>query len=473
MKPILTVARHEWRRIWRDRALPLALAGFSLLMVVALVASVDRARGRLNDERVTTGEVQTGMAARRKAVEGADRTGAQPFGDIRRLNGVRQRPVLDTGPQGFLAAGSAETLPQRASFLPLMGRWSIFDDARADFDNPEVSALGRLDPAAVVVFLLPLLVLAVTCDAWVTEREIGTEALLFAQPIRRWDVWCGKVCIHAGLPVGGAAVVAGLLTIAGTRMLTGTWMSAAAGGAWVMGLTAAYGMVWALLGLWLSVRARSAERAIASGGIAWVLGVLVIPALAAAAVDAIEPMPSYGARLNAVREVTAKANAEGGTIAASRTDQLPPDAPASQRVARMWENTRGRLQEVAAGEQAAATAAEAYDRAIIRRASLARVARWVSPATLALDGFERLAGTDEDRALVFQHGALELHRQMRELLVEFSRTDHHMTRRDLERIPEWQSPPVIRGSVAISIALLWISAVGITWSTRRRVQGRG
>ena len=77
--------------------------------------------------------------------------------------------------------------------------------------------VGRFDLAFVTVYLLPLLVLALSFNVLSEEREQGTLALTLSQPVSARDVVGAKLAFRALLVVGLAAGVSllGILATGG------------------------------------------------------------------------------------------------------------------------------------------------------------------------------------------------------------------------------------------------------------------
>ena len=73
--------------------------------------------------------------------------------------------------------------------------------------------VGRFDLAFVVVYLLPLLVLALSFNVLSEEREQGTLALTLSQPVSARGVVAAKLAFRALLVVGMVLAVslAGIL----------------------------------------------------------------------------------------------------------------------------------------------------------------------------------------------------------------------------------------------------------------------
>jgi len=65
----------------------------------------------------------------------------------------------------------------KVRLLALQGQ--LYD---SDVTNPLLAAFGSFDLAFVIVFIVPLFVIALTHNVWSAERELGTWSLIQSQP---------------------------------------------------------------------------------------------------------------------------------------------------------------------------------------------------------------------------------------------------------------------------------------------------
>ena len=177
-----TVLRNEWRLLMADRALRIVLGLFAVLLVYALANGVVWMRFQ---ERIVE-TVQTGNVERASAIEqelAAIENGAEPasrFSDPRApnvLGGARgsHTAVLTPGRLTALAVGQSDLLPYYYDVNIYTNESSFHQNG--EVENPLNLMVGRFDLAFVVIYLLPLLVLALSFNVLSEEREQGTLAL--------------------------------------------------------------------------------------------------------------------------------------------------------------------------------------------------------------------------------------------------------------------------------------------------------
>jgi ABC-2 type transport system permease protein len=201
--------------------------------------------------------------------------------------------VLEPAPQSLLAAGVSDLQPD-AWRLTLMGK-----EARGDseFENPVNLAFGVFDLAFVLAFLLPLLVIALSFNLISGEREQGTLALQWAQPVGTRALFFRKMLARF-------ALLAGLTLLVTLPAMLWAGISLASAAAWLTaGVAVLYSLFWFLVALGVNLRGgSSAQNALVCVG-AWLLFTLVVPALVNMVSEKIHPVPSRAGYMNALRDL--------------------------------------------------------------------------------------------------------------------------------------------------------------------------
>ena len=208
-----TVLRNEWRLLMADRPLRIALGLFALLLVYALANGVVWMRFQERTVEVArAGNVERAIAIEQELT--AIQNGAEPasrFSDPRLpnvLGGARGRhtAVLEPGPLTALAVGQSDLLPYYYD-VNIYTNESSFQQ-NGEVESPLNLMVGRFDLTFVVIYLLPLLVLALSFNVLSEEREQGTLALTLSQPVSARGVVAAKLAFRALLVVGMVLAVA-------------------------------------------------------------------------------------------------------------------------------------------------------------------------------------------------------------------------------------------------------------------------
>ena len=450
-----TVLRNERRLLAADPALRIALVVFAALFVYALANGM--AWERFQERTVES--ARTGNAERIRALEQelADiASGGQPsspFRDPRApnvLGGARgaHTAALSPGPLAALAVGQGDLLPYYYD-VSIYTNESSFQQ-NGEVENPLNLMVGRFDLAFVTVYLLPLLVLALSFNVLSEEREQGTLALTLSQPVSARAVVGAKLAFRALLVVGLAAGVS-LLGI----LATGGFAASGRVLLWCATVTL-YALFWFALAAWFnSLRRSSAWNATVLVG-AWLVLVVVLPAAINIAAGLLHPLPSRVEMITAQREASNDAVNRRSELLARYLEDHPEMAsgvvaeePGLGALA--WAATdavNGRLEQVTAVHDAR----RAEQLALIRRY------RFLSPALLAQGVLMDAAGTGDARFARFQSQVRDFAEQWRQFFVPAILADERMTAAVLPDVPRFrfvdEQPADVARRAAVPLAVL-------------------
>ena len=429
-----TVLRNERRLLAADPALRIALAVFAALFVYALANGM--AWERFQERTVEA--ARTGNAERTRALEQelADIANggqpASPFSDPRApnvLGGARgaHTAALEPGPLAALAVGQSDLLPYYYD-VSIYTNESSFQQ-NGEVENPLNLMVGRFDLAFVTVYLLPLLVLALSFNVLSEEREQGTLALTLSQPVSARNVVGAKLAFRALLVVGLAAGVSLLGMLA-----TGALASSGRVLLWCATVVL-YALFWFALAAWVnSLRRSSAWNATVLVG-AWLVLVVVLPAAINIAAGLLHPLPSRVEMITAQREASNDAVNQRSELLARYLEDHPEMAsgvvaeePGLGALA--WAATdavNSRLEEVTA----------AHDARRAEQLALVRRYRFLSPALLAQEVLIDAAGTGDARFARFRSQVRAFAERWQQFFVPAILADERMSAGVLPDVPRF------------------------------------
>jgi ABC-2 type transport system permease protein len=399
------ITRHEWRQLAADRTL------VAVAVLFALVAGYAIANGaRFVDAQVAErAQADAAYAERLRELrsELEARSGAvpDPFapdpGSPRYLGGLRQDVFLPPTPLAALAIGQADLLPSKVTANIWTARRSV--TRNYEVANPLNLLAGRFDLAFAVVYLFPLVILALSYGLLSGEREQGTLALVLSQPVRLGSVVAGKLAARFALVVG----LGGLLTLAGAALVGVPLLSAHTlprlllwGAAVVL-----YGAFWFALAVLVAARGRSsANNAMVLAG-AWLLLVVVAPALVNALAASRYDVPSRSLLIGALREASNEVSSRGAALLAKYYQDHPEMRPAGQDPDLDDFTTRYFTVEQQI-EADVAPVLERYDRSLREQQALVGRLSFLSPAIAVQEALNEITGTGAHRQRSFQEQAL-------------------------------------------------------------------
>jgi len=436
---LLAAMRCEWRILRLDPALWLVLAMIFATVVYALhngktvverqTAAVAAAKAeeqeRLADLRNKLGEIASGKAAAPDA----------PFRDPRNAvfvgsGSAATTVALPTQPLAVIAIGQSDLYPPTLRVSARSKDTFMFSDEIA---NPAHLLAGSFDLAFVLVFIYPLWILALTYNLVSGEREQGTLALTAACPVQLRSVMAAKLLVRAGLPMLFTLIVIS----AGLRVIGGADFTAAGGALAALAMAiVVYGLFWTVLAAAVNGLGRDSAYNAMLLMAAWILVVLIAPALVNSWAEARYPSQSRAEMVLAVRAASIDADRERDAALARFQDEHAPQNDLQRGSYR--ERTLRRL----AVQQAATARAEqvmaAHDAQLQRQHALAQRLAYLSPALLMNDTLAEIAGTGRSRYGEFFAQMDRFHREWRDFFISRAEAERPLTLDDYDHFPRFR-----------------------------------
>lgn len=469
---LLRIMRHEWRTLVADRTVIVLLTVLGVALAGGLVNGV---RWRAHQARVVADarQEETDRFARAEGTirSARERSATLPaFSDPGNPDTAGRQlaaryAALPAGALMPLAIGQSDVLPQYVR-VTTESRETVM--ATSDTSNPLQLLTGRFDAAFVVVYLYPLFILALSYNLLSAEREQGTLALALSQPISIAHLLAGKVAIRLAVLLGCVAVTAALASLAAGLPLWDGGVALRFAG-WTL-VVAVYGVFWMAVAVAVAVTglSSSASAVLLSG--LWLMLTVVLPSGAHLAVTVLHPVPSRVEMIQAMREASDEANAQGAALL-GRYYQDHPELASAETSATDFNVVR--LAVDAQVEESVAPVLSAFNRQLAAQQSLVDRLRVVSPAILVQDSLADLAGTGASRHQWFVQQVDAFHQGWREFFN--GRVAGRARLEDYQQVPQFafaeeQTGSVLRrtGRSVVSILLLTTLVVGVAVLRARR-----
>jgi ABC-2 type transport system permease protein len=282
----------ECLHILRDRAFMGLLCALLLLTAIALVAGVRWYNFQVDAVAATQqDDLAQQQDAERKGREILEGTAVPPRGwwsnpaDVRGYAYylLQVHAIKPPEPLSALTVGLSDVLPYYMRVSP--GRQ---DKVRTSYEaeHPKRLLIGRFDATFVVIFVLPLLLIAACFNALAAEQESGRLPLLALHGVSLRGLVALRVLLRAGV-----LALVFLLTIYLGVVVSGIPFSASAVFTW-LALALAYHAFWtALILVAVSVCRGAASAALSLAGI-WLLLLVIVPGLVNLVVNHLHPPPS-------------------------------------------------------------------------------------------------------------------------------------------------------------------------------------
>jgi len=456
------IVAHEWRVLRADRTLWVVL-----FAIVALTAYAYRngasweATQRTAIAQALT-EDSTRLATLTAQIADLDAGRMEPppafqnptvAATVGRSMGTRAA-VLPPAPLAATAVGQGDLFPSYAVVSTATGD-PFFKTP--SIENPLHLLAGRFDLGFVVVFLLPLLVLGVGYGMLSQEREDGTLALLLTQPVSAGRLVLGKLMARFVVLVGALAGTTVLALLLGGAALSapGTLRDLLL---W-LGVVSAYAAFWLLVVALVNARGRSSSENAMTLATVWLVLTMLVPAALNVVATLRYPVPSRAEMIGVEREAAEEAQQQGAALLAAFSQDHPELAPAAATdgpvnfAAQSWA-----VQEEV--ERTVSPGRAEYDAQADKQRALLRRFRFLSPALVAQEALQDVAGTGEVRYRGFRSAVGALRVEFREFIGSRIVRSAPIATTDVAQLPSLD-PSQVQAVDAATGARVFVNLLGL------------
>jgi ABC-2 type transport system permease protein len=332
--------------------------------------------------------------------------------------------VIEPKPLAALAVGQSDVFPYYGK-VTLLNRTPMRDNA---LENPLLQATGPFDFAFVMVWLIPLFVIAMGFDVLSREKESGTYALLQSQPTSVYKILVLKIVFRFALTT--AIVVLPLLLLSSVLSLSFFHKD----GLIVLSMVLLYIGFWYALCIGVNFFShRSSLNALSLAGV-WVLFVLVIPAVITLLASYMHPVPSRTLWTTELRAIEQSVNADRDYYFESWKADHPQEVLEGETPVfyRTW------LQRIVTNEviQERIDAAEdRFNSARDKQQKLIEMLRPLSPAMVLHHRLQQIAGTDAAHLLTLDSRMRSFQAEWQEFFMPRFRQLDMLEPSDMKHIP--------------------------------------
>lgn len=469
-----TVLGCEWRLARGDAGTWLALGLLLVCVACALLGGQQRVSERRAAVAVALHDEAQRLAALKRQLAAVEAGTAQPPREpwrdptnpigVGRGSGAAVAHWVDA-PLAATAVGLSDLYP--ASFRVGVGSRDRFLFAD-EINNPLQLATGSFDLAFVTVYLLPLVLVALSYNVLSGEREQGTWALTAASSAPPLPILLAKLLVRNGVPAAAlvAATAAGLAW-QGAPLATAD--GAAALAAWT-GTVLLYAAFWVALALAVNGAQRSSAFNAVALVMAWVLLLVVAPAAINAVAQALYPAPARAEVVLAVRQAAVDADRDREAEQARfRADHglAAPGVTAERRA----------LALVLAADQRADAVLTRHETLVRQQRELTALLSLLSPAMRVNDSLTELAGNGHSRWDDYLQRVDRFHGEWQGFFVARAESGTRLGSVDLAQFPRFSAqsagtwvPGVVTG-LAGTWTVLAMGVLSLLWWSRR-VLGR-
>lgn len=313
-----------------------------------------------------------------------------------------QYAVLEPAPLSIISTGQSDIYPYYFK-VTLSKKQALYHSE--ELENPRILFNGRFDLSFVIIFLLPLLIIAFTYNVYSSEKENGTLSLLLTQNTPVKKIISYRFLIRYLL----FNIYFTVITLTGLIYFGVNISETITGIAGMMAMVWSYTAFWFALSLLVNMLKTSSGFSASALTGAWLMLVLIIPTAISSVVDMVHPMPSRLDLITATRN-TSDSISKNKNILNRFFEDHPEFKPANADPAdRNPVTLRNRIELELATEKLKSVYRQVAD----RREAIVRKYRFLSPAIFIQQQFNKTAGTDDERYKDFDRRVLSYQQQFR------------------------------------------------------------
>jgi ABC-2 type transport system permease protein len=418
----MTLWRHEWLLLTRQRLAVVSLLLLAVLSIAAVIAGL----AEVHRQHQVIDRIQP----QQQADEAAIARWVSVEGDAGNAAYYTAHATWDSpSAMAFAALGQRDVAPYvlRVRALGLEGQLH-----ESESYNAELALPGRFDWAFVLTYLMPIFLIGLLHDSRSSEREAGRAQMLTVMARSpRW-LWGRRVILRVGLAWLAVALPLAIGAIAAE--------AAPAQVAPFLLISLVYALIWTLLILLIARATRASVANAAMLSALWLVITLIVPTLALLAINDRHPV-RQGVEL---------------TLAQREEVHAGWDRPREETMAvfvRLYPEWADRAEVESGfhwkwyyafqhlGDHAVAPQVAAYRRALLARDADTRLAGWVLPAVGVQYALHRLAQTDLRAQLAYQDDIRGFHEQLRRYYYPYVFNERPFREADFANAPRWTGRP--------------------------------
>ena len=336
-----------------------------------------------------------------------------------------------------------------------------------EIQNPLNVLAGSFDVAFVIVFLLPIFIVALTFDLMSKEKESGVLSLVVAHGVSKTAFIIAKGTARA-LLIFTLLLVVGVAAIVLTEPDLGNGAMWVRFGLWFL-VVSLYAFFWFALALFVnSWNQPSVTNGVILANL-WLVFVVVIPALVNVVATTLYPAPSRVELTTEMREATEIADQEAAESREAFFFDHPEMAGESANSDQFFLQV---LVTDSAVERAVAPLLEEFDLQAESRQEIVNLLQYVSPAITAQNALNAISGTGTERFADFIDQVLAFHENWRGFFTNRVVKGELMTAADFDAIPTfnyraWGVPNVLTATAGPVLGLALFVLILSVWSARR------
>ncbi len=461
----LRIIKNEWRNLIAEKSFLILAVVFAFLLGYGIFNGAGWINERAAQSRILLEKQEQDFAEKREKTARGDKGSIEPGNyqpdpsDPYTIGMSLYTAVLPFAPTAVFSLGQSDVLDSEASVTV-----STLQRTKADkkgFENPLSFLSGRFDLSFVIIYLLPLFVLALSFNLLSGEREQGILQLILSQPVKLKNILSAKIAAQFIL------IFALVLFVS----LIGVFLSVSEFSAdfwtrtllWIL-LIFAYTFFWFALAAFVNSFGYSSAANAVIASAAWLILVLILPALLNVIISAVYPVPSRSETISAIRNVNLDMRRDGKRLLAEHYQDHPELMPKDGEKAfedfglafvYIQREQKQRVEEVE----------EKFAAQIAGQQNLVKTLQFLSPSIIVQEVVNDIAGTGLNRYAHFRSQVKEFDKAWADFFLPRIYRKESLTPEDFGRIPRFQYKEESTGAIfsrtGFGILFLLIASAGL------------
>lgn len=333
--------------------------------------------------------------------------------------------TMSSDPHSILAIGQSDLF---AEYFKVSSREDLALLSFTELSNPVQLLLGNFDLAFVVIYLLPLLVIAFSYNLMSGEKESGSLYLLAANPVNL-KVWLLQKTLIRFIIIAVIFLLAVFVACV-IYMVPLDFKSFQ-----MIFCTISYMAFWFSLTYLLGSFGMSSEKNAVLGIGFWIVLVLVIPSVVSQAINSLYPTPSRAMLVNEVRMLKKEISKKQGEVLDQYLKDHPELVADKEGASMFWKNYFAGQEMV---EKDLAPLINEFEDKLDQQQDWVSSFRFLSPAIVVMDVYNENAGTSTRHYSSFKEQTVEFHHTWRAHFLPFIFNNQMLTPGDLDQLPRFE-----------------------------------
>ncbi len=337
-----------------------------------------------------------------------------------------------------------------------------------DSSNPLHRLYGNIDPSFILVFLLPLLIIALGYNVLTGEREADTLKLLSIQntSFKNW-IWVKSLVPFGFLSLMFVSITVFLLWLHGASVFKHPFP------VFLVAISLiAYIFLWCLLALWINLKNRSSSTAAVLLAGCWIFFVFILPTLINLASTAIYKVPSRVEYITQYRSTYIEAEKQGRSEMLNQYFFDHPELAKPDTSNQRYKDNLFAIHTLALYDnirKATAKIDQTYEQQKMKSIGLSNLLQVMSPAAIFNSSINQIAGTSEKQYSDFSNQAIAFRLKHLESIKQRVLKDEEMKAETVINRPEFNYSAAGWKNALPGVAILLIYGMILLIINRKKI----